>query len=134
MLERPLRRDCSKLHSFENLTETGGLRRRGVAPDVAAGMACEIFGDYHTCFPHSISWRTCFLMTLPPGFRGNAAVRRTMYCGTLKSASWVRAKARISEIAGFCPGFGTITAPTFSPIMLSGTAVTATSKTAGCAA
>src|SRR5450755_2084796 len=119
---------------FQILIETGGLQRRGVAADVVAGMSCDVLGDYHTCLPHFISWRTCFLMTLPPGLRGSAAVRRTIYCGTLKSASWVRAKARISEIAGFCPGFGTITAPTFSPIMASGTAVTATSKTAGCAA
>jgi hypothetical protein len=36
--------------------------------------------------PHSVSSRSCFLTTLPPGFRGSGSVRTTTYCGTLKSA------------------------------------------------
>src|SRR6516225_10076449 len=87
--------------------------------------------DYHNGGPQITSARSCFFTSLPPGFRGNASLRTTTYWGTLKSARDVFRKAMSSRTSICCPGLGTTTAPTFSPIIGSGTAVTAASNTAG---
>ena len=54
-----------------------------------------------------------------------------MYCGTLKSAICSRAYATTACGSNSTPGAGTITAPTFSPIMSSGTPITDASPTPG---
>ena len=82
---------------------------------------------------HSVSLRSTGLRTLPPALRGSGSLRNVMNCGALKSAIRSRANARISAGIGRHAGpRARSTAPTFSPIIVSGTPSTATSNTAGC--
>src|SRR5271165_676386 len=81
-------------------------------------------------FPHWVCSRNCALSTLPAGFFGSGSGRMTRYCGTLKSARCSAAKVTSSSGSTVCPGRGTTTAPTFSPIIGSGTPRTATSASA----
>src|SRR6185312_11233665 len=105
----------------------------GTAGNLLGWLGRVVTADQRTgC--QSVCSRNGGLSTLPPGLRGSGSDRTATYCGTLKSASRSLAKTTSSCGSSSCPGRGTTTAPTFSPIIESGTPTTATSPTAGCAA
>src|SRR3954469_11495783 len=87
-----------------------------------------------TSEPAECSWRSDVLSTLPLGLRGSAPTIEYSR-GFLYRASRSRHHAASSsDVGGSCASRGAITARGASPYFVSGTPISATSPTLGCAA